>query len=189
MRRKPRKLSIEIIPRVTLAPISPTRKDEFLNLVRQSLVFHRNLVQPPATEAKFLEFHKRSRRKSAKSFFILEIVTKRLVGVVNVSNIVRGYFQSAYLGYYVFKPFANKGYMSEALHLVLKEAFTKLDLHRLEANIQTSNRPSKHVVQNLGFRLEGFSPRYLQVKGKWRDHERWAITIEDWKGIGKSKRK
>jgi hypothetical protein len=69
--------------------------------------------------------------------------------------------------------------MSEALREAIKEAFTRLNLHRLEANIQPANRASKKVVRKLGFRLEGFSPRFLQVGGKWRDHERWAITIED----------
>ena len=171
-------------PQVDLVPVSPTRKDEFLKLARQSRSFHRNWVQAPETEANFQEFIKRTRRKSSKSFFILDASSKRLVGVANISNIVRGFFQSAYLGYYVFKPFVNKGYMTEALHAVLKEAFTKLCLHRLEANIQPSNKPSKRVVQNLGFRLEGYSPRYLQIEGKWQDHERWAITIEDWQKTG-----
>jgi ribosomal-protein-alanine N-acetyltransferase len=103
-----------------------------------------------------------------------------IVGVVNVSEIVRAALQSAYLGYYVFRPHATQGYMTEGLALVLRHAFRRLGLHRLEANIQPENLASRRLVRRLGFRKEGFSPRYLKVGGRWRDHERWAILREAW---------
>lgn len=71
--------------------------------------------------------------------------------------------------------------MKEGLSLVIHRAFEELGLHRVEANIQPENRASRALVRGLGFRLEGFSPRYLKILGRWRDHERWALTAEDWK--------
>jgi len=103
-----------------------------------------------------------------------------IVGVVNVSEIVRAAFQSAYLGYYAFRPHAGQGHMTEGLALVLRHAFRSLGLHRLEANIQPGNHPSRKLARRLGFRKEGFSPRYLKIGGRWRDHERWAIVRETW---------
>src|SRR5262249_54230743 len=105
-----------------------------------------------------------------------------ILAVVNVSEIVRAAFQSAYLGYYAFRPHAGQGYMTEGLALVLRHAFRSLGLHRLEANIQPGNHPSRALVRGLGFRKEGFSPRYLKIGGRWRDHERWAIVREAWAG-------
>jgi ribosomal-protein-alanine N-acetyltransferase len=99
--------------------------------------------------------------------------------VINVSQIFLGGFCSAYLGYYAGARFMGKGYMSEGLRLVLRHAFSELGLHRLEANIQPANRASIRLVRRLGFRREGFSPRYLKVFGRWRDHVRWAVTVED----------
>ena len=105
-----------------------------------------------------------------------------IVGVANISEIVRGSLQSGYLGYGAAAEFAGRGYLTETIQLVLREAFTQLRLHRLEANIQPGNRASIELVRRRGFQLEGFSPRYLKVGGRWRDHERWAITREDWRG-------
>jgi ribosomal-protein-alanine N-acetyltransferase len=104
------------------------------------------------------------------------------VGVINVNEIVHGAFRSAYLGYYVFVPRAGQGYMSEGLALALRWAFRELRLHRLEANIQPGNEASRALVSRFGFRREGFSRRYLKVAGRWRDHERWALLVEDWRG-------
>lgn len=106
---------------------------------------------------------------------------QQIVGTFNISGVARGYFQSAYLGYQAFSPYANKGYMSQGIKLLIAEAFSTLKLHRLEANIQPGNIASRALVQKAGFQLEGFSPHYLQVGGrKWQDHERWAIINRDW---------
>ena len=101
------------------------------------------------------------------------------LGLFNISEIVRGNFQNAFLGYGGVADFAGQGYMTEALELVLREVFTTLKLHRLEANIQPGNAPSIALARGAGFRLEGFSPRYLLIGGQWRDHERYAITVDE----------
>ncbi len=71
--------------------------------------------------------------------------------------------------------------MREGIELVLRHAFVTLRLHRVEANIQPGNKASIALAQGAGFRREGFSPRYLKIGGRWRDHERWAILAEEWR--------
>ena len=100
-------------------------------------------------------------------------------GIFNLGEIVRGGFQSAYMGYYAYPGLAGRGVMSVALGLVLGVAFRELGLHRVEANIQPGNARSIALVKRAGFRLEGFSPRYLFIDGAWRDHERWAKLADD----------
>ena len=72
--------------------------------------------------------------------------------------------------------------MSEAIALALQRAFRELALHRVEANIQPDNTRSIALVRRFGFRREGFSPSYLKLGGRWRDHERWALLREGWRG-------
>ena len=111
-----------------------------------------------------------------------------IVGFINISQIVRGGFQSAYLGYGAVAAHAGRGYMREGLELVLARAFTELGLHRLEANIQPGNRASIALVRGAGFVREGFSERYLKIGGRWRDHERWAIRAEQWRARQRARR-
>ncbi len=73
---------------------------------------------------------------------------------------------------------SEHGYMREGLTLAVRYAFNQIDLHRLEANIQPNNHASIALAKSAGFKLEGFSPRYLRIKGEWRDHERWAILAD-----------
>ena len=103
-----------------------------------------------------------------------------LLAAFSISGLVRGCFQSAYLGYNAFTPHQGKGYMREGMTLLLRKAFHELKLHRLEANIQPGNFRSIKLVERAGFIKEGYSPQYLQVGGEWKDHERWAILNNLW---------
>jgi len=152
-------------------------ESEFLEAVAASGELHRPWVSPPASQAAFAAYLDRLREPVHTGFFLR--VEGRLVGVVNINNIVKGAFRSGYLGYYAFSGGEGRGHMADGLRLVLDRAFGELGLHRVEANIQPGNLRSIALVRRLDFRNEGFSPRYLLVAGEWRDHERWALTVED----------
>ncbi len=137
-------------------------------------------MTPPRTTAAFAAYLKRLRKPSCCGYLV-RTKDGELAGVINVSEIVRGSFQSAYLGYYAFSPHDGQGHMSRGLRAVLTEVFRIHRLHRVEANIQPGNRASRTLVRRLGFRREGFSRKYLKIGGVWRDHERWALTKDDWR--------
>lgn len=166
--------------RVRLERPSLRRQREFLAAVRRSRGLHGRWVAPPASAPAYRAYLLRARRPNQAVFFVIHRATNTLAGVVNVSEIVRGNFQSAYLGYYAFTPHAGHGFMKEGLGLVLDAAFGRLRLHRVEANIQPDNAASAALARALGFRLEGRSPRYLKVARAWRDHDRWALLADEW---------
>ena len=169
---------------------APRRADAapFLAAVRTSRRLHGRWVQPPSTAAGFAAYVARFARGASDplrsthvGFVACRCDDDALVGVLNFSEIVRGAFQCAYLGYYAFAPHAGDGYMAEGLELALDVAFRRLKLHRIEVNVQPNNVRSLALVRRAGFRREGYSPRYVKIAGRWRDHVRLALTLEDWR--------
>ena len=151
---------------------------EFLALVRASRRLHHPWVQPPADRKAFSRYVENATSPRAAGSLICLREDDAIVGVANLGEIVRGLFQSAYLGFYGSAPYAGQGLMREGLELLIRHAFRDLKLHRIEANVQPANVRSLALVQALGFRKEGFSPRYLKIAGRWRDHERWTILAD-----------
>lgn len=93
-----------------------------------------------------------------------------LIGKLKLSNIVYGIFKSGILGYSIDKDEQGKGYMKEAVNLVVNYAFEDLDLHRVEASALVDNEPSKHVLIGCGFTELGINKKYLYINGGWKDH-------------------
>lgn len=157
---------------------APRHEHDFLGAVVRSRRLHGSWVTAPSSSAEYRQYLKERQGPRCYKYFVCDEVGQ-ICGVFNLSEIVRGSFQSAYLGYYALAPHAGKGFMSAGLSLVLERAFGELQLHRVEANIQPKNARSIELVERAGFRCEGLSLRYLKIGGRWRDHERWAITVED----------
>jgi len=164
---------------ITLEKPSIKGQREFLAAVKRSRKLHGLWVSAPSTPKAFSSWLKRVESPVHIAYWI-RTDAGHLAGMICISEIVRGNFQSGYLGYYAFAPHNGCGYMTLGLKAVLGDAFRKRGFHRLEANIQPGNEASRRLVQRLGFRQEGFSPRYLKIAGRWRDHERWALTKEEW---------
>jgi ribosomal-protein-alanine N-acetyltransferase len=168
-------------PRVVIRPPVAADRAAFIAAMRASRQLHRGWSRPPRTPAAYADFLRRYRRPTHVAFLACRRSDGRIAGVFMLMEIVREQFQGAYLGYYAAAELAGQGYMTEALRLVLRHAFTRLGLHRIEANIQPANARSIALVRRCGFRREGLSRRYLKVAGRWRDHERWALVAEDWR--------
>ena len=127
----------------------------------------------------------RRESESDAPFLIYRTSDDEIVGYVGLGQIFRGPFRSCYIGYWIGDPYVGRGYATAGVRACLQTAFAPegtggLGLHRVEANIIPANRASIALVRRVGMRKEGLSPRYLEIDGEWRDHERWAITVEDW---------
>jgi ribosomal-protein-alanine N-acetyltransferase len=168
-------------PRIELVRPGLAHRDLYIEAMRRSHELHRPWAYPPETAEGYDAYA--SRCLSDPSFeghLALRIEDGALAGFLNLSQIVRGPLQGAFLGYAGVQGMESRGYMREAMALVLDRVFDELGLHRIEANVQPGNEASLALVRGAGFEREGFSPRYLKIGGRWRDHERWAIRDELW---------
>jgi ribosomal-protein-alanine N-acetyltransferase len=163
------------MPRVYLRTPTLADQKEFVARVRASRGLHHPWITAPETPAEFRRYLARMAKPENRAFLVCVRGAGQMVGVINLTNIVMGVFRSGYLGYYAFAGDERRGYMRGGLRAVVRHAFGELKLHRLEANIQPGNAASIALARTCGFAQEGYSPRYLKIGGRWRDHERWAI--------------
>jgi ribosomal-protein-alanine N-acetyltransferase len=162
--------------------------EAFVAAARDSRRLHGRWVTAPLALDAFETYRARfggrsTHGRSHVGFLALRRDDDSLVGVFNFSEIVRGAFQSAYLGYYGFRGNTRRGLMKEGLGIALDAAFGPLALHRVEVNIQPGNARSIGLVTGVGFTREGFSRRYLRIGERWRDHVRFAMLAEDWRTL------
>ncbi|WP_306316351.1 MULTISPECIES: GNAT family N-acetyltransferase [unclassified Streptomyces] len=173
--------------RVGLRPYSLDEADigEFTARARESVELHRPWLFPPTTARAYARYAGRLIEDPTRHGFLVyerdggAAEGAALAGFININNVVLGAFRCGVLGYGAFAHAAGRGLMSEALGLVVRQAFGPLGLHRLEINVQPGNAASIALARRAGFRREGFSPDFLFIDGAWRDHERWALTASD----------
>ena len=119
---------------------------------------------------------------NAMPLFLIRRSDQNLVGAITLDNIRRGPAQSGTLGYWTGEPFARQGYMREAIEATVRQAFTRLDLSRIEAACLPENQASRGLLEKAGFKYEGVAQSYLQIDGRWRTHVLYASLRKDRRG-------
>jgi [ribosomal protein S5]-alanine N-acetyltransferase len=168
--------------RVFLRLLARSDATAMIRLTNQSARLFPGLVRRFKGRAQFEDFRKRFDGNAALSFMICRMEDGEAVGSISLFQIIRRSRQNGVVGYLIGAPFLRQGYATEALQLVLRFAFRQLKLHRIEADVQPHNVASLALVKRAGFICEGNMRGFLKIGGKWRDHERWAILAEDWRG-------
>lgn len=149
--------------RAYLSPWEPARPEEYYTEDWQSADIANRLVAHDAGEA--------------HPFGLFD--GDRLVGRFNLAGVVRGPFQSAGLGYCVDSAHAGRGLASAAVQAIVEIARDELGLHRIEASTLLHNAASQRVLIKAGFQHIGMAPRYLQIAGKWQDHNLYQAVLHD----------
>ncbi|MDA3847751.1 MAG: GNAT family protein [Vallitaleaceae bacterium] len=140
-----------------LEPYEPNKLPSFY-----TLDYHKKAIQA--------ELIKEEQGRCIKFLIYQRNEPNYLIGMVTLNEIVKGCFQSCFIGYKISKYHSNQGLMTEAVKAVTDYAFKQLKLHRIEANIMPRNTVSLRVVEKQGFVNEGLSKGYLKINDTWEDH-------------------
>ncbi len=150
-----------------LEPWEPKRGSEF---------FKRNAFYNRVRWAR-----KSSKAGKAYQFFIFDKF-ETLLGSITVENIRKGPSNAATLGYWLGKKHTGKGFMREAILAIIDFSFNKLHISRLEAATLPENKPSRGLLEKVGFKYEGVGQSYLQINGRWRNHVLYGLLKNDRRG-------
>lgn len=164
---------------IELIPAEPELAKEVAEYYRRNREFLK-AFEPEREENFFSEEYQRKLlkkeaddRKQGTSYrFYIRLVEapREIIGVIGLNNIVRGAFQSSFLGGKLDNKYINRGYMSMAVDMIVKYGFEELKLHRIEGNVMPRNKASLRVMEKNGFVCEGLSRHYLKINGVWEDH-------------------
>jgi ribosomal-protein-alanine N-acetyltransferase len=167
-------------PRTYLRKPSLVDADDFVARVAESDHLA-PWVFPPTDVRAFRQWLTRGERQEVEQYLVCCRDDDGIAGFVNLNGIQRGAVQRTTAGWAAFAPYVGRGHLTDGIELALEVTFTQLRLHRFEADIQPGNERSRTLARRCGLRLEGYSPRLVLVDGQWRDHERWATDVEDWR--------
>ena len=169
---------------VKLRPLLPSDADAMLELrLRNRRHFltgeplHDDDFYTALSQRRVLEALAREREAGTREQFGV-FLEGTLVGYVALSQIFRGAFQSCYLGYAIDREHTGRGLATQAIAGAVEHAWS-IGLHRVQANVATTNHASMAALRKNRFRHEGTALRYLPIGGTWTDHEMFAKTVEE----------
>lgn len=166
----PAVLELRLASKEFLEPWEPVRQPPFFTL---------------AAQAAQIEVEQRQWQNDLGfSFGVFDKASEEMIGRVSLGNVVWAAWQNATLGYFIAERWNGRGMATDAVRSACMFGFETARLHRVQAGVMPRNKPSMRVLEKVGFRHEGFSPRYLNINSKWEDHEMFALTAEEWSEEG-----
>ena len=110
------------------------------------------------------------KKKNGYNFFIFNKKKKHLMGGISLTNFKSEGYKSITIGYWMGQDYAGRGYMKDSLKIICDYCFSDLGVNRIEAACLPKNLTSKKVLLNVGFEIEGYAKKYLNINGKLEDH-------------------
>jgi RimJ/RimL family protein N-acetyltransferase len=139
---------------------------------------------PPLTDHKAAgrlleEIHDNFHRRLFFQWGIARRTDDLIIGTSTLFHIESNNYR-AEIGYALGRAHWGNGYMQEALKALLGYAFSELDLHRIEADVDPRNAGSIRTLERLGFQKEGYLRERWKVDGEVQDALFYGLLRREW---------
>jgi [ribosomal protein S5]-alanine N-acetyltransferase len=104
--------------------------------------------------------------------------TKELIGSGGLMG-RRLEYREYEIGYCFAQSHWGKGYATEVVKALLTFGFRELKAHRIFASVDPANLTSCHLLEKIGFRLEGLQRSDTFARGKWYNSVIYALLSDD----------
>lgn len=121
--------------------------------------------------------HVRMREGGALCLVLAPTTDGPIVGYVNLFSFMAG---RAEIGYILARNAWGNGLMHEALRALIPYGFSKLGLHRIEADIDPRNERSALSLERLGFSREGYLPERWRIGDEICDSVLYGLLARNW---------
>ena len=119
-------------------------------------------------------------------FTVHHLESKQRIGMVSFLNIVSD-MRRLELGHLWYSPDSQRSNVNtEAIYLMLCEAFDRLKYRRVEWKCDSLNEKSRSAALRLGFKFEGIFRQHIIVKGRNRDTAWYSMLDSEWAAIKKN---
>ena len=101
----------------------------------------------------------------------------KCIGSIDIRIVEKHNYAS--FGFCLARPYWGRGYMTQALELIIELSFQKLGLHRMEGYHSPENPAVGRIMEKCGMVREGFTRQSALVKGEYRDEVIYGILDKD----------
>lgn len=106
--------------------------------------------------------------------------TKKVIGTCGFLNYEKAHNRIE-IGYDLIPSYWRKGVMKETLRTIIHFAFTKMNIHKIEAKVDPENISSIKLLEKLNFYQEGLLREHEYEKGKYVDLIIFSILKREFK--------
>ena len=143
---------------------APQEQDaqDYMEFCNSEFVLRYNAMTPKNTEQ---VLHKLLQKQDDCLFIVLKDSGKVIGEICIEDDSIRWGIASRELSYFISEAYSRKGYMKEALRVVIDYLFETEKLECVAARVFAQNIASLALLQSLGFHQDGYIPRCVKGYG------------------------